>query len=366
MKKLNLLFILFTITLFTQSCKDDEMNNDYDVPTTYNFENVSYQGQLDRLGMLGELKSKISSVTDGVSTLNAAELSAMYANDPSANWSGTYGSTKQLRSKTDTNAQATFDALLNQAAADASAALGMASEGQAGIISSLDGEKNYFVNATGVEYAQIIEKGLMGACLMHQATEIYLGPGKMDGDNTDVIDGEGTEMEHHWDESFGYLGVPTDFPTNTSGLVFWGKYCNGRDGVINTNATLMNAYIKGRAAISNDDLTTRDAQIEIIRNTYDEVSAGTAIHYLNSASSNFNDDARRVHALSEAVAFIYSLNFNPNAKASSSQINTALTTVGGSVSFSSMDFYNVTIADIEAARDQLATVYGWSDIKTSF
>lgn len=349
--------LLLGVVLIFASCKDDD--NSYTIPTTYDFDNVSYSGQTDRLGMLGEMKSYVSSVSSG-ETLDAGRLAAMYSNEANiANWTSTYG-TKQLRSKTNESHQAIFDALLAEAATD-SENVGTAANGTAGLTNSLDGEKTYFVNAGGVEYAQILEKGLMGACIMHQQTGIYLESGKMDVDNTNIIEGEGTEMEHHWDESFGYFGVPINFPTSTDGVVFWGDYCNDRNELLATNATIMDAYLKGRAAISNNDLTTRDAQIELIQDEMVDVAAGTAIHYINSAITNFNDPARKFHALSEAVAFYYSVQFNPNARVTTPEINDVLTLLGGNSDFSQMNFWNVELNDLEAAKASIAQSQGWND-----
>lgn len=348
---------LFSFLFIVTSCKDND--NSYDIPTTYDFDNVSYSGQTDRLGMLAEMKAYIGSVTSGV-TLDGGRLAAMYSNEAAiANWTDTYG-TKQMRNKTEEFAQSTFDAILVAAAAD-SQVPAVAIEGTAGVVTSLDGEKVYFVNANGVEYAQIFEKGLMGALLMYQQTGVYLESGRMDVDNTVVEPGEGTEMEHHFDESFGYFGVPIDFPTNTDGVRFWGDYCNDRDELLSKNAVIMNGYLTGRAAISNNDLETRDIQISNIQESMDEVAASTAIHYINSALTNFNDPARKFHALSEAVAFYYACKFNPDSKSSNSDVDAVLVLLGGNADFLDMNFYDSTITNLETARTNIANQYGWSE-----
>ena len=347
--------LLVFVLLAMSACKDDD--NSYTIPTTYNFENVSYPGQTERLGMLGEMKSYISSVATG-EVLNAGRLSAMYSNESAiANWTGTYG-TKQLRDKTNEAQRAVFDALLTAAATDSQNSA-TATEGTAGLLTSLDGQKTYFVNARGLEYAQVIEKGLMGALIMYQQTGVYLETGKMDVDNTTITEGEGTEMEHHWDESFGYFGVSLTFPTTTDRAVFWGDYCNDRNEELATNITIMNAYLKGRAAISNNDLTTRDEQIDIIQAAMDEVAASTAIHYINSAITNFNDPALRAHALSEAAAFYYSVQFNPASKSLSINVNTALELMGGNTDFMQMNFWTTALNDLETAKDNIANTYNW-------
>jgi len=346
--------ILAVVMLFVVGCKDDKLV--YEVPTTYDFENVSYQGQLDRLGMLSEMKTYLNTLTSGAS-LDINRLNAMYANSDGADWTATYGS-KQMRNKTEEVQQLIFDQLLVNAAND-SGTTEAASDGTAGNLVSLDGEKTYFVNANGVEYVQIIEKGLMGAMIMHQQTTVYLGADRMDVDNTTVERGEGTAMEHHWDESFGYYGVPVDFPTNTDGVKFWGDYCNDRDGLLGTNTTVMGAYLEGRAAISNDDLDTRDDQISIIQSVMDEVAAASAVHYINSTISNYNDPARRMHALSEAVAFIYATKFNPASLTSSADLNSILSNLGNSANLLELDFWDINISDLETAKATIVNLYGW-------
>ena len=73
------------------------------------------------------------------------------------------------------------------------------------------------MDANGIEYTQLIEKGLMGAVFYYQITNVYLGDGKMDVDNADQVDPDNgkyyTTMEHHWDEAFGYFSDAVDFPT---------------------------------------------------------------------------------------------------------------------------------------------------------
>lgn len=362
------LLSLFGFLFLLSACADDEViiDDTYDVPSTYNFENVDYDGQTQRLSMLLEMKNYMWTSVNGPAVLEADRLKAMYANDvANASFEGTYDESKQLKSKTFEQEQEKFEALIDKMAA-ASASTEVGSEGVAGIVTSLDGEKQYLVGPEGLEYLQLIEKGLMGACFYYQATTVYLGSGRMDVDNTTVETGKGTEMEHHWDESFGYWGVPTDFPANTAGVIFWGDYTNDRDPILGVNQPLMDAYLTGRAAISNDDLETRDQAIEDVRENFELVVATTAIHYINSTLANMDDFARYAHALSEAIAFTYSLQFNEGKKITNAEVEEVLTLIAGSADFDSMNLYNVTTSDLEAARDKLATIYEVEDNKTDF
>jgi hypothetical protein len=239
-------------------------------------------------------------------------------------------------------------------------------DGTAGVVTSNDGAKNYLLNDKGVELGQVIEKSLMGALLYYQSSGVYFEPGKIDTDNETVTTGKGTSMEHAFDEAFGYFGVPTDFPTNTDNVVFWGNYCNGRNDVLGSNKKIMDGFLKGRAAISAKDIVARDEAIETVRDEWELVVAGTAIHYINSGLDDFGDIACQTQGLSEAIGFIYSLQFSPTKSITNAQIEELLTLVGGSASILDSELYNVTEANLNAAKDKLADWYGVADKKDEF
>lgn len=360
------LSLLVILTLGIASCGEDEPTDiGYEIPTTYNFENVSYNGQTQRLAMLQEMTTYMKTANTAGNSVSANKLKAMFTNDAAnAGFTQTYDDSKQLKSKTFESEQAMFEGLFEDFEA-ASQSIIPGVNGTAGVQVSLDGTKAYLVNENGLEYTQVIEKGLMGSCFYYQSTAVYFGSDKMNVDNETVEAGEGTEMEHHWDEAFGYLAVPIDFPTNTDGLAFWGKYCNDRNAILGTNAGIMNNFLKGRAAISNKDLVARDAAIIEIQKNWELVAVGTAIHYINSAMTNFSDDARRNHALSEAAAFIYSLQFNPNKKVTNANVAELLVKIGGNSNLADLNFYTVTTADLQAAKDLLATYYSLENVKDS-
>lgn len=361
MSNLRAILLVAFATLAVTSCKKEE--NGYPIPETYNFENVNYSGQLQRLAMLLELKSYMQSANTPGTTLDAGRLQAMYANNTAeAGWTGVYEAGKQLRDKTFEQQRGIFDQLMTAIAA-ASASTQPAAPGQTGIAVTSDGTKRYLLNANGVELAQIIEKGLMGACFYYQSTAVYFGADKMNVDNEAVTPGQGTTMQHHWDEAFGYLGVPIDFPTNTDGLFFWGNYANQRNALLGCNEKLMNAFLRGRAAIDNKDYDTRDEAIADIRETWELVSAATAISYLNTAIARFDDLAARNHALSEAVAFVYSLQFNPDKRIDNAQVAGLLATIGGNADFLQMNFYQTTVQALQSAKNTLAASYDLEKMK---
>lgn len=363
MRKLKLISFAFLATFAFTACNDDETidstEDNYEIPATYDFENVSYEGQTQRLAMLTELTAYMKKANNG-EVLDAQKMLDMYTNQNNAfsDASLNEASTKELENKTVAADQQLFKDFINEfAAATETSNGGEGSIGVAGVVTSVNDEsKKYFFDEKGIEHIQLIEKGLMGSLIYFQGVSIYLGADKMNVDNESVEEGIGTEMEHNWDEAFGYFGVPTDFPTNKSGLLFWGKYTDGRDELMGSNEIIMNAFIKGRAAISNKDLETRDEQIEIIRTEWERVSASTAVYYLNSANSNFADDAVRNHTLSEAWAFIRALKYNPNKKLSNAEVDAILSDLGE-------NFYEITQDDIAAAKAALVEAYGFEDIQ---
>lgn len=357
--KLTSLLALCLLIVFFSCEKED---TPLDIPDTYNFDNVSYDGQTQRLAMLLEMKNYLASANTPGVALDAQRLKAMYANDAAlAGWQGSYSDSRQLKDKTFEFHRELFGRLMD-AIAQASASPAPGAPGLAGVVSSLDGTKQYLLNENGVEYAQLIEKGLMGACFYYQALAVYFGEEKMSADNDAVVPGEGTAMEHHWDEAFGYYGVPRDFPSVSDPVFFWGQYSNRRDPMLGCNQKMMSGFLKGRAAIAARDFALRDEAITEVRAGWELISGATAISYLNAALRDFNDVALRAHALSEAIAFTYALQFNPERSLSPEEINQALRLIGGgSEDFFEMNLYQVERAQLEQARALLAAGLGLED-----
>lgn len=353
----NIFTTLLIAALFIACDKDDETT--YDIPETYEFENVSYSGQQERLAMLLEMKIYMARSRTLGQSVEADRLKAMFRNEGAAGFQNDYE--KQLFDKTFEPVRDDFVALMDELAV-ASQSTVSGSEDVSGVIETHDGTTAYLVGEDGIDHAQVIEKGLMGACFYYQATSVYLGEDRMNVDNEEVIEGRGTAMEHHWDEAFGYFGVPRDFPVNLSGLFFWGDYSNKRNALIGSNEALMDALIKGRAAITNNDLTARDKAISEVRLHWEGISAATAIHYINAGIRNFDDMARRSHGLSEAIGFVYSLQFNPEKRISNREVGEVLELIAGSSDLDKMDLYQTRTADLEEARSRLADLYDMADI----
>lgn len=367
MKKVALITCAIAVSSLAYSgCKKDEVepsptSPNYTVPSTYNFTNVNYSGQTQRLDMMSALGTYMKTGNTPNTVLSATQMKNMYSNSGSPFGDSTLDNCgKQIKNKVYPADQMLFEQYMDSLALTSTSVVA-GSNGIAGVVTSpSDPNKKYLCDANGVEWGQVIEKGIMGACFYYQATAHYFDAAQIGTgvDNTTVTPGEGTDMEHHWDEAFGYFGVPIDFPTNTTGIRYWGKYCNERNAIMGTNATMMDAFIRGRAAISNNDHTTKDAQVSVIRTNWDKYLAATIISYLNKAKADIADDAKRNHSLSECRGFLLALKYNPVRVINDTQIGQVQGYIGN-------NFYNVTIANLDLARDLVSSIYGLDSIKNS-
>jgi hypothetical protein len=331
----------------------------YTIPTTYSFTDasgnttVNYSGQTERLNQLREMVVLMKSATSAI--VYPEDLKAMFANTGgNGNGNFSFTSTKQLKDKCFSVDQALFETWMDKLALASVSFSSQAADGQAGVLTS--GTSTYLFDENGKEYLQFIEKGLMGAVFMHQSLNIYFSSSKMDVDNATAVDAANglyyTAMEHHFDEAFGYFGVGIDFPT-TIPADFWGKYCNNQNATLNSNVDMMSNFRKGRAAISNKYLTDRDKAIKVISKEWEQISAFQAKKYLQDAISCFgNDDAKYLHALSEAYAFSWNLRYAPEAtRRFTPTSHTALMNLYKS------NFWEMTVADLNAIISELDANY---------
>ena len=348
----NIAFWGLAMLVLVMGCRKDKLK--YDIPTTYNFENVSYSGQTQRMNMLDEMVSYMETARTTGTALDAQVLKDMFENE---NDPFTFTSTKQLKNKVFLGAQDMLSNVLDSIAV-MSTSTSAASNGVAGVATSLDGSEHFLLDANGFDQTEIFEKGIMGAVFYYQTVGYYHTDAKIgpDVDNETIEPGKGTDMQHHWDEGLGYFGIGLNFPADLSGIRYWGKLCNDRDALMTTNVVLADAFIKGRAAINNDDHDTKSDQVIIIRETWERVIAGSAIHELNEAKEHLSDDALRNHEISEAIGFIRALSYNPVKVITDDQINTLISSFGSNL-------YTVALQTIENARNTLATVYQLETIK---
>jgi hypothetical protein len=289
----------------------------------------------------------------------------MYANDASYTWKdennlGMKGSDRNLRKKTalnDAGTQSLFEEYMNDHAGISNGSVENTAEtyGNAGVWihtyvdDGVTKTKEYLMDSNGWEYTQLIEKGLMSAVFMSQMTQTYLANISTDDNVITDTSKTYTDMQHHWDEAYGYFTSEVDFPTNGTDR-FWGKYADKREAILGSKTKIATAFRTGRAAININDYTERDAQKEIINMEMMKLCAGTAIYYLKAARGNITNPTLKNHELSEAWAFIYGLQFNPKSSALSSTFTTAINKI--------KDFENISVQDINDAIDIVASNTG--------
>jgi hypothetical protein len=338
----------------------------YAIPSTYAFSDasgastVSYTGQTDRMNMLSEMVTYLKTANgpdkSGTNaTLDAQKLKDMFSNSGTPGWTGTGvgSSTKNLKSKTASETiQAQFETWMDGVAA----------------ASASNTESAYFQSADGMEWTQLIEKGLMGACFAYQITENYLTDNKIGAtvDNLTPEAGDAyTDMEHHWDEGYGYFTDAVDYPLSGDNR-FWGKYAN-KDYMNGLGAEIATAFKTGRAAINASRLaggTGLDfhadvlAQRDIIVSKVNRMAAGMAIHYLldTKASVAAGESQNSInHAMSEAYAFMYGLH-TLNGGAWATDIAAMLTLIAAD-----FEGYTANTTQIDADVQAIATLVGISD-----
>ena len=357
------------------SCEKSNVQSQNTVvtPSTYSFQrngksSVSYSGQTDRLNQLGEIKTKMQTADAG-SVVSETDLLAMYENTGgNANGNFSFSSSKQLKSKTFSLDKAFFESMLKSAAAasvDGNTGVN-AANGTAGQITRSSGS-TILVDAKGFEFTQLFEKGIMGAVFYYQIVNIYLTDEKI-GEGVDNITvdtaNNSTTMEHHLDEAFGYFGAPVDFTSDYQGAEspsYWANYCNSFDNVLGgLNASFMNSYIRGRAAIVANNHDVKIDKANWINIHFSELIAASAIHYANQAKAT-TDQGDLLHMLSECYAFTRALRYaNPNSREfSPTEVDTLLMNAFNG------NLWEVTATDLNNLINALSTAYeldAWKDI----
>lgn len=331
---------------FFTSCRNDDsgtttQDDTIAVPTTYEFTrdgqtSVGVSGQHYRIDMHSQVKSYANSAKE--MDITKAHLLELVKNENNPFADGAFyaasdlnGTTKQIWNKTgasassnQTEVQAYMEELFQELEDLSAVRTQTASNGTPGILGG-----SRLVNAQGIETIQLMSKSLMGALELDQIMNHYLSDAKLNVDNTTVEEGDNyTAMEHHWDEAFGYTGLPTDPSTDiTQGddkakyKRFWSGYITSVDGSVagsGIKQEIYDAFLKGRTAIVNNDMTERDAQRDKIKELMEKACLIRCVHYLREgyevmADTNATDEqkAAAFHEASEGLGFLYALEFTP-------------------------------------------------------
>ncbi len=317
---------------------------------------VDFSGQTTRINMLKEIDAHIKTGTSA--DIDAVKLINMFRNQntPFTSADLNAATDKVISAKTAQSFSATeadaerqrFIGYFNELERISKMNGQTAEQGKAGVLGT-----NRLVDEKGFELSQFVQKGLIGAMMLDQIANIYLGTEEQSADNSEPAEGKNyTDLEHHWDEAYGYLTANDTYPVEGKES-FLGSYAVQGTSVHDGAEALYLAFLKGRAAIVNNDLATRDEQIAYIRTELEKAIATVAISYLNKTNTA-TDDASRFHALSEGVGFIYSLRFAHNAKINKAKSEELLNILMGKAN----GFWSLTTDDINNVRDQIATTFG--------
>ncbi|WOI23065.1 DUF4856 domain-containing protein [Nonlabens ulvanivorans] len=398
LKKISLIATAAIATFFTTSCdNDDDLTvNNVIAPATYSFNRgtestVSYSGQTTRIAMAEEIKTafKETSTTE-------TQLTNMFAHVAGANDfsdAALNSSDKSVRSKVAASAdyfssnatdaaaiRADFDNYISSQVNDIFPAWNnTASAGVPGQIQQAGGGTIRYVNAKGLEYDQAFAKGLLGALMTDQILNNYLSTSvldestnRADNDNEVLVSGKSyTNMEHKWDEAFGYLYGAE--PDATMPILdqdsFLSEYIDRVEGdtdFAGIAATIYDAFKLGRAAIVERNYSVRDEQAAIIRENVSLIPAVRAVFYLQNGKDNLTaDPARAFHGLSEAYGFIYSLQFtrNPDTDApyfSKTEVDTYLSQL-----MTGNGFWDVTPTTLDQISDDIAARFNFTTAQAS-
>lgn len=288
------------------------------------------------------------------------------------------------------------DALIEQWIAEADALAVAFSSGE--VTTSPDGVAIpvWYVDASGRDYQQLLEKFLRGAVSYSQGTDDYLDD-DVDGkglrsDNVVFEPGDNyTALEHAWDEGFGYWGATRDLLAyDAETLADAPAHDHDQDGAIDLvseynfgaarnaakrdhgahpdaptdlSAQTMRAFLTGRALIAAADGPLSETEFEVLQaqrdlavDGWERAIAATALHYINDVLRDLQADATDYATVakhwSELKGFTLALQFNPRMALTSAQFETLHQYIGDQVRVEP-----AYLTDLVAARSILAQAY---------
>jgi hypothetical protein len=335
----------------------------YTVPSTYAFDNVEYKQSASRISMwqgfqsyLGKGSTRVLSadtVTYLWNNTNKAFTTELASNIPYP--------ASELNALSYNLSSRVADATMFKTLADSMVYVSQfyrqaASKGVPGKIGSR------LLNSQGLEYNQVVAKGLMGGLVLHNILAIL---DKIPSDNnTTVIPGQGTPMEHNWDLAFGYVGIPMDYdaafnystqPVRADRPLAIGGYFGERGKYIQAGERVFEAFRTGRAAISAQDYAARDAAIATIKEYLEKTLAASAYYYVTTPQSQTALDAK-FHSLSEGAGFVAALKYRPaNSKLTAANFQRLTTILNTSFYTLAEDPSNARLKEAQAI---LTEAYG--------
>jgi hypothetical protein len=290
---------------------------------TESFKDASGQSTVDlttsnqRLDMFSELNSYMALVAVAApatpATLDVAKLNGLYANTggfftgAGLNASGLSSRATTAVSFSGTNAELErryIDQKLAQLATASQSVNNVATPGSAGRLG------RFLVDGNGIEVNQVIAKALIGALLLDQIDNVLLTDNALKANNSKVVEGKAySELEHNWDLAYGFLTANAIMTTDinlTPRERFLASYLNEKNPT--ASPAVYMAFLKGRAAIVNNDAAGVKTQADLIRTELEKTIALAAVSYLSNWKSASTLDVK-AHALGEGLGFVYSLRF---------------------------------------------------------
>lgn len=397
------LILMSTVAgLFVGCSNDDEavidgQNNLLEIPATYVFERegastVSFSGQTTRLLMANEIIDALrnpSSTNDKIQDMFAHVKGTINFSDPDLN-----ASDKNVKSKTagsfdyfsnnpvtQAEVRADFDAYITEQVTDVFPAWNqVATEGVAGQLP--DGSSTRYVNGSGLELDQAWIKGLIGAFVSDQILNNYTSSNQLarfeeDNNNDIIVEGKSyTDMEHDWDEAYGYaFGVVANTENPIADVdalddvdEFIAKYIKRVEDDPDFSGIaqeIFDAYKAGRTAIVNKDYDERDAQADILRAAIARVIAVRAVYYLQQGKNKIEASGESgdiFHDLSEGFGFIYSLQFTRRPSAEDAYFTrTEVLDFLDEIYFENTNgFWNVTPEQLDSVSEAITSKFDFT------
>jgi uncharacterized protein DUF4856 len=315
MKKISIISLILSITVFCWSCKKDSSTPPiitYTDSAIYTYPNANYTNQKELIAMADQLVAEINTANANPNVVVTAQaLTNMFNNIGNPFNDSVYnlnGSGLALSSYFPAAAQTDIVNYFDSIGIYSQTGVG-ATEGVAGVDSSSQTHsKKYLLSPTGVFYSQVVKKTIMGA-FAYQIGNVYLTDSV--NSTTDTV-----KLQHYWDAAFGFFGVPVNFPTNLSGLKYFGSYANQVNAGLNCNRSIMNAFLEGRAAIGNNGIATMKQQANILAHTFDSLDAAAIVQEMHETEANIalGDTVAALGTLSESLGFVRNLQYNTGVR----------------------------------------------------
>ena len=254
-----------------------------------------------------------------------------------------------------------------------------------------------YTTEDGVDLSQMINKVLIGTVPYYQATGKYLTQ-LFDKGNSAAKEGKTyTDMEHYWDEAFGYFGAARDYNTysdsdikgkvnkdsNSDGKINYNSEYNfslavgaakrdvgSTSGTVDLTGDIFTAFLTGRALITAEGAQEDIAVHQVAAaEGMEKVIAATVVHYINDTladmaaygTSSYSETNHNKH-WAEMKGYAVGLQTSSFKMISDSQLRELAGTMGTAPVYAEpgSSAYNTAVANLQRARQVLQDAYGFS------